>query len=280
MPGNDPGGFIVTILLGHRRRAGRRVARTGDGLLRSRSGGRLHHVDSRRDHPAGALPMMAPSAAREQLHGHRRRRCRRRVPIFQVDRHDASSIGCAWRLDARSCWQPPPASQSPTVDEIVAKNLAAKGGVEKLRAVTSVKMTGRIKTSRRRMPVVNWAKRPNKMRRENISDGQTFVRRLRRQDRLANQSADRPEGARDHRAAGGQDPPGRRRLRHAAARLQSQGHHGRARRHGAPCRASRGHRLSVTKKNGVDPGGLPQRRNHARSADRHENGAGRDERRS
>ena len=65
--------------------------------------------------------------------------------------------------------------QTPTVDDIVAKNLAAKGGVEKLRAVTSVKMTGRIKGPSGEMPVVSYAKRPNMRRRENVNDGQTFI---------------------------------------------------------------------------------------------------------
>jgi outer membrane lipoprotein-sorting protein len=65
--------------------------------------------------------------------------------------------------------------QSPTVDEIVARSLAAKGGEEKLRAVTSVKITGRMKGPAGEVPTTSWAKRPNKMRRENISDGRTFV---------------------------------------------------------------------------------------------------------
>ena len=68
-----------------------------------------------------------------------------------------------------------PAAQSPTVDEIVARNLAAKGGAEKLRAVTSVKMTVRVKGAGGVMRSVSWAKRPNMMRRENTTDGQTFV---------------------------------------------------------------------------------------------------------
>ena len=55
---------------------------------------------------------------------------------------------------------------------------------------------------------------------------------FRRHDRLADQPTPQPGAARDHRAAGGQNPPGRRRLRHAAARLQSEGQHSRARRHG------------------------------------------------
>ena len=82
-------------------------------------------------------------------------------------------IGCAVAIVALV--GSAPASQSPTVDEIVARNLAAKGGADRLRAVTSVKMRGRIKRPGGEMPVTSWAKRPNKMRRENISDGQTFV---------------------------------------------------------------------------------------------------------
>ncbi len=71
--------------------------------------------------------------------------------------------------------QSPPAAQSPTVDEIVARNLAAKGGVERLRAVNSVKMTGRVKNPGGEYPIVTWAMRPNKMRRESIHDGLRFV---------------------------------------------------------------------------------------------------------
>lgn len=66
-----------------------------------------------------------------------------------------------------------PATQ--TVDDVVAKHLAAKGGVEKLRAVQSVKSSGRIKTSRGVLAVTNWAKRPNMTRRETTAEGQTMV---------------------------------------------------------------------------------------------------------
>jgi outer membrane lipoprotein-sorting protein len=66
----------------------------------------------------------------------------------------------------------PPAQ---AVDEIVAKNLAAKGGAEKLRAVESVKTTGRIKTARGLLALTNWTKRPNMLRREIMADGQTQV---------------------------------------------------------------------------------------------------------
>jgi outer membrane lipoprotein-sorting protein len=67
------------------------------------------------------------------------------------------------------------APQTPTVDDIVAKYLEAKGGADKLRGVNTVKMSGRIKQQAVEIPVVTWAKRPNLMRRENTNEGQTFV---------------------------------------------------------------------------------------------------------
>jgi outer membrane lipoprotein-sorting protein len=66
-------------------------------------------------------------------------------------------------------------AQTSPVDELVAKNLAAKGGAEKLRGVTSVKTTGRIKGPQGELPVIVWTKRPNLMRREITADGQTQV---------------------------------------------------------------------------------------------------------
>jgi outer membrane lipoprotein-sorting protein len=62
-----------------------------------------------------------------------------------------------------------------TADDVVAKHLAAKGGVERLRAVDSVRSSGRIKTGRGVLEVTNWAKRPNMTRRELTVDGQTQV---------------------------------------------------------------------------------------------------------
>ena len=67
------------------------------------------------------------------------------------------------------------AAQATTVDEVVAKNLAAKGGAEKLRAITSVKTKGRIKGPRGDLPVTLWTMRPNLMRRELTAEGQTQV---------------------------------------------------------------------------------------------------------
>ena len=66
-------------------------------------------------------------------------------------------------------------AQTPGVDDLIARNLAAKGGADALRALTSVKMTGRIKGPAGAEPVTSWAKRPNLRRRENVREGQTFV---------------------------------------------------------------------------------------------------------
>ena len=66
-------------------------------------------------------------------------------------------------------------AQEPSLDDIVQKYLAAKGGAEKLRAVTSVKTTGRLKGPAGEVPVTSYAKRPNMMRRETTSRGQTFI---------------------------------------------------------------------------------------------------------
>lgn len=89
------------------------------------------------------------------------------------------AVACALLIGAMAgsvpLAQSPTVAQPPTVDEIVARNLAAKGGAAKLRAITSVKMTGRVRNPGGEYPIVTWARRPNKMRRESIHDGQRFV---------------------------------------------------------------------------------------------------------
>jgi outer membrane lipoprotein-sorting protein len=52
-----------------------------------------------------------------------------------------------------------------TADEIIAKNLAAKGGLERLRAVKTIRMTGRMTVGPGiEAPIVLEIKRPNSMR--------------------------------------------------------------------------------------------------------------------
>lgn len=64
---------------------------------------------------------------------------------------------------------------SQTVDEIIAKNLQSKGGVEKLKAVRSIKMIGKYVAQGMEMPFVMYFKRPNFMRNETEFQGQKII---------------------------------------------------------------------------------------------------------
>jgi outer membrane lipoprotein-sorting protein len=67
------------------------------------------------------------------------------------------------------------AQSTTTADEIIAKNLAAKGGADKLRAVTSVRTTGHAKSARGTASLTMWTKRPSSMRQEIVTEGRTTV---------------------------------------------------------------------------------------------------------
>jgi outer membrane lipoprotein-sorting protein len=58
------------------------------------------------------------------------------------------------------------ANSKQSVDEIVAASLRARGGVEALKGVTSIKRSGHTTLSGSSVPVTVWAKRPNLFRRE------------------------------------------------------------------------------------------------------------------
>ena len=62
-----------------------------------------------------------------------------------------------------------------TVDEIVAKNVASRGGAEKWKSIESMKMTGTIDAGGRTIDLTAWTKRPNLSRQEMSSDGQKAV---------------------------------------------------------------------------------------------------------
>lgn len=62
-----------------------------------------------------------------------------------------------------------------TVDEIIAKNIEARGGYDKLKAVKSMKFTGKMMAQGMEMPTTYIAKRPNKLRIEATMQGQTMV---------------------------------------------------------------------------------------------------------
>jgi outer membrane lipoprotein-sorting protein len=53
-----------------------------------------------------------------------------------------------------------------TVDELIAKNLQARGGEAKLRALTSMRITGTVSVQGMQLPMIVSAKRPNMMRQE------------------------------------------------------------------------------------------------------------------
>jgi outer membrane lipoprotein-sorting protein len=69
----------------------------------------------------------------------------------------------------------PALGHAQTVDEIVAKNLESRGGVEKWKSIQSMKVTGTIDAAGRTIRLTAWSKRPNLSRQEMSSDGQQMV---------------------------------------------------------------------------------------------------------
>jgi hypothetical protein len=67
------------------------------------------------------------------------------------------------------------AGQAQTVDEIVALNLASKGGLEKWRAIDSVRMSGSMTTQGMNLDMTVYARRPNHTRQELHVKGATLV---------------------------------------------------------------------------------------------------------
>ena len=65
--------------------------------------------------------------------------------------------------------------QSPTAEDIVAKNIQARGGIEKIRAVQTLRMTGTMLVGDDRLPTTIEWKRPDKTRWEFEADGQTAI---------------------------------------------------------------------------------------------------------
>jgi outer membrane lipoprotein-sorting protein len=67
------------------------------------------------------------------------------------------------------------AAQTPSVDELVAKHLAARGGLEKLQSVNTMRLQGTMNIQGMDMPLTVLSKRPNKMRQEMTMQGQTVI---------------------------------------------------------------------------------------------------------
>jgi outer membrane lipoprotein-sorting protein len=62
-----------------------------------------------------------------------------------------------------------------TADELIARNIAARGGLENLRAVQTMRLTGTMKAGTDTLPSVLELKRPNKSRWEFTLEGQTAI---------------------------------------------------------------------------------------------------------
>jgi outer membrane lipoprotein-sorting protein len=67
------------------------------------------------------------------------------------------------------------AAGAQTVDEIVAKNVEAKGGAAKIRAVQTMKQTARMTGTGMELTITIYSKRPNLMRQELTGGGMTMV---------------------------------------------------------------------------------------------------------
>ena len=73
-------------------------------------------------------------------------------------------------------------AQTPTVDQIVAKNIEAKGGLARLRTVQTIKRTSQMSMQGKTATMVAYGKRPNLVRQEISVDGQTVVNAFDGQD--------------------------------------------------------------------------------------------------
>ena len=62
-----------------------------------------------------------------------------------------------------------------TADELIAKNIAARGGLEKLKAVQTMRLTGTMKVGDDAMPSILELKRPNKSRWQFTFEGQAAI---------------------------------------------------------------------------------------------------------
>jgi outer membrane lipoprotein-sorting protein len=66
-------------------------------------------------------------------------------------------------------------AQTPSADELVAKNLVARGGVDKLKALVSARLVGNLSVQGMEMPLTILTKRPNKMKQEMSMQGQKII---------------------------------------------------------------------------------------------------------
>lgn len=68
------------------------------------------------------------------------------------------------------------AASAQTVDEVIQKNIQARGGMEKLKAITSLRVTGKVHTEGMQIPLRIQFKRPGMVRAEASVQGLSFVK--------------------------------------------------------------------------------------------------------
>ncbi len=78
-------------------------------------------------------------------------------------------------IAAAAFWGAASLAPAQTAEELIAKNIAARGGIENIKAVQTMRLTGTMKTGDDTLPSVLELKRPNKSRWEFTLDGQTAV---------------------------------------------------------------------------------------------------------
>lgn len=66
-------------------------------------------------------------------------------------------------------------SAQTTVDELISKNIAAKGGLEKLKSIQTMKQTSKVNTQGTEATITVYSKRPNLQRQEMKMGGQTIT---------------------------------------------------------------------------------------------------------
>jgi outer membrane lipoprotein-sorting protein len=69
----------------------------------------------------------------------------------------------------------PGSAAAQTIDELIAKNIEAKGGLERLKAASTVKLVGKVRVGMSETPMTIWMKRPNMVLQERQVEGQKIV---------------------------------------------------------------------------------------------------------
>jgi outer membrane lipoprotein-sorting protein len=95
---------------------------------------------------------------------------RRSIPLLAL-----AALGAILSAPVTSAQSAAPPAAAPSLDSIVAKNIQAKGGETKLKAVQSMRMNGRVTIQGMDMNMSIMTKRPNMMRHEMVFQDKKIV---------------------------------------------------------------------------------------------------------